>query len=106
MVFFLERYGCFALSDQPTSIPVPVPDAQGNIVVQEHFPYHLGVRVELWRGCLVILTRDFFFGSDALCTVLLVVYYFLGRTKLLLDTCDLFRLPQHVYRSSGESDDR
>jgi hypothetical protein len=34
----------------------------------------------------------------------LVVYYHLGRNELLLDTHDLFRLPQLVYRGSGESD--
>ena len=30
----------------------------------------------------------------------------LAESKLLLDTHDLFRLPQHVNRGLGESDDR
>ncbi len=36
----------------------------------------------------------------------LVVCCHLGRTKLLLDSRDLFRLPQHARRGLGESDDR
>jgi hypothetical protein len=44
------------------------------------------------------------FCSVDLCTMSLVAYFHASRHELLLDTHDIFRLPQHVYRVLGESD--
>ncbi len=55
LFILLKRTGCFAVSDQPTLGVV-----QKGSVVRVPFTYHLGVRLELWRACLIILTYDLF----------------------------------------------
>ena len=78
-VFLLvKRSGCFAISDQPTLNEATLARVvQGFPAMEGHFAYHIGVRLELWRACLVILTY-FLFGPVDLCTMSLVVCYHLG----------------------------
>ena len=78
-VFFIaKRSGCFAISDQPTLNEATLARlTHGHTVVQGHFAYHIGVRLETWRIYLVILTY-ILFGPDDLCTMSLVVCYHFG----------------------------
>jgi len=50
-----KRNACFAISDELTFTVLPA--ASGVLVP---IAYHVGVRLGLWRACLVILTRDLF----------------------------------------------
>jgi hypothetical protein len=57
MFLISNRGGCFAISDQPNLDEETIAKlANGFTGVQGHFAYHVGVRLELWRACLVILT--------------------------------------------------
>ena len=72
MFFIVSHGGCFAISDQPTLDAAAMAKlANGFTATQTHFAYHIGVRLELWGGCLVILT--FLFGLDDLRTMSPVV---------------------------------
>ena len=72
----VERTGCFAITDQLT-VAQAASAAQGASTGRVPFAYHLGVRLGLWRACLIILTQDFI-CSDDLCTMSLVICYHLG----------------------------
>ena len=67
-----SRGGCFAISDQPTLDEATMARVmKGLTETQAHFAYHVGVRLEFWRACLVILM--FLLGLDDLRTMLPVV---------------------------------
>jgi len=56
-----KRGGCFAISDQPTIDEVQAASAlQGVSAVPVLIAYHMGVRLGLWRACLIMLIPDFF----------------------------------------------
>ena len=60
----------------------------------------------LWCACLTILTRDNFFSQLISVRRHLSFIITFGQNELLLGSHDRFRLHQHVFRDSGESDDR
>ncbi len=100
----VKRTGCFAISDPPTvRVVYATSAAPGISVTQAPFAYHLGVRLGLWRACLVILTYDFFLVSSSSCDV--TCHLISPWLKFLLATRGLVRWPQHVRDGVGESDD-
>ena len=58
LLFIIAKHsGCFAISDQQTfGVAQGTSAVQGVSAVHVPIAYHMGVRLGLWRACLIILT--------------------------------------------------